>query len=85
VQRFDIVASERVARSIAELRACMAENEVYYKEHLSYREGLSGVQAILQKKVEYLLANEEKIVKYYDMLKPQLLQELYEISKKIFP
>jgi hypothetical protein len=24
-------------------------------------------------------------VKYYDMLKPQLLQELYEISKKIFP
>jgi hypothetical protein len=37
----------------------------------------------LQKKVEYLTENREKIAKYYEILKPDLLKELYDISKVV--
>jgi hypothetical protein len=81
VQQGDGILSRKVAQKIAQGRACIAENGVYYREHLWYRDSLVASQTALQKRVAYLMANEEKIIKYYDMLKPQLLQELYEVSR----
>lgn len=80
-QQDDVTLLEQLVQKVAPLRACIAENGVYYRAHLLYRDKLVASQTTLQKKGDYLRANEEKIIKYYDMLKPQLLQELYEVSK----
>jgi hypothetical protein len=37
----------------------------------------------MQKKANYLSENKYKIAKYYEILKPDLLKELYEISKTV--
>ena len=74
--------SESLMEEIADLRACVARNEVYAKAHASYA-SVSNSANSLQKRVDYLTENKEKIAKYYEILKPDLLKELYDISKTV--
>ncbi len=82
VKNNDYEKAESISNEIAELRACVARNEVYAKAHASYASSSKTLNT-LQKKVEYLSKNREKIAKYYDVLKPDLLEELYDISKAV--
>lgn len=79
---YDYEMAESIVKEIAELRACIAKNEVYAKAHLSYASSIWSTE-ILQKKAEYLSENKYKIAKYYEILKPDLLKELYNISKTV--
>lgn len=81
VQQGNASLAEQLVQKVAQLRVCIAENGVYYRAHLLYRDTMMALQTALQKKVDYLLVNEEDIITYYDMLKPQLLKELYDISR----
>jgi hypothetical protein len=83
VQRYDFASAQRLSQHIAELRGCIAENTVYYKEHVLYRDTTLPLQTTLQKKIDYLTTNKERIARYYEMLKPQLLQDLYAISRTL--
>ena len=82
VKNYNYDRAEAISKEIAELRACVARNEVYAKAHASYASTSKSLNA-LQKKVEYLSENREKIAKYYEILKPDLLEELYDISKVV--
>ena len=82
VKNYNYDRAEAISKEIAELRACVARNEVYAKAHASYA-STSKSLSVLQKKVEYLSENREKIAKYYEILKPDLLKELYDISKVV--
>lgn len=82
VKNYNYDKAESIAKEIAELRACVARNEVYAKAHASYA-STSKSLSTLQKRVEYLSKNREKIAKYYEILKPDLLKELYDISKTV--
>ena len=82
VENYDFEKSELLVNEIAELRACVARNEVYAKAHTSYA-SVSKSADTLQKRVDYLTENREKIAKYYEILKPELLKELYQISQNI--
>ena len=82
VKKYNYEKAESISKEIAELRACIARNEVYAKAHASYASSSKSL-GILQKRVEYLSKNREKIAKYYEILKPDLLKELYEISKTV--
>ena len=82
VKNYNYEKAEYIAQEIAELRACVARNQVYAKAHASYGSASRSLNS-LQKKVDYLSKNKEKIAKYYDILKPDLLKELYDISKTV--
>ena len=82
VKNYDYEKAERISKEIAELRACVARNQVYSKAHASYASSSKSLKT-LQKKVDYLSENREKIAKYYEILKPDLLKELYDISKEV--
>lgn len=82
VKNYNYDKAESIAKEIAELRACIARNEVYAKAHASYASSSKSLN-VLQKRAEYLSKNREKIAKYYEILKPDLLKELYEISKTV--
>ena len=82
VKNYNYEKAESISKEIAELRACIARNEVYAKAHSSYASSSKSLNS-LQKRVEYLSKNREKIAKYYEILKPDLLKELYEISKTV--
>ena len=82
VKNYNYDGAEAIAKEIAELRACVARNEVYAKAHASYVSSSKSF-SLLQKKAEYLAKNREKIAKYYEILKPDLLKELYDISKEV--
>ena len=82
VKNYNYEKAESIANEIAELRACIARNEVYAKAHASYA-STSKSLGNLQKKVNYLSENRLKIAKYYEILKPDLLKELYDISKTV--
>lgn len=82
VKNNDYEKAESISEEIAELRACVARNEVYAKAHASYASS-SKLLNTLQKRAEYLSKNREKIAKYYEILKPDLLKELYDISKTV--
>ena len=82
VKSYDYEKAESIAEEIAELRACIAKNEVYAKAHSAYASSVWSTK-IMQKKAEYLSENKYKIAKYYEILKPDLLKELYEISKTV--
>ena len=82
VKNYDYEKAERISKEIAELRACVARNQVYSKAHASYASSSKSLKT-LQKKVDYLSENREKIAKYYEILKPDLLKELYDISKTV--
>ena len=82
VKNYNYVKAESISKEIAELRACAARNEVYAKAHASYASSSKSLKN-LQKRVDYLTKNREKIAKYYEILKPDLLKELYEISKTV--
>ena len=83
VQSYDFRSARSLAQQIASQRACIAENTVYYTEHLLYRDTTLSLQTTLQKRVEYLTLHKENIIAYYDVLKPQLLKELYDISQTL--
>ena len=61
---------------------CVARNEVYVKAHSSYASTVKSLNS-LQNKIDYLSENKGKIAKYYEILKPDLLKELYDISKTV--
>ena len=82
VKNYNYDRAETIAKEIAELRACVARNEVYAKAHASYASSSKSLN-ILQKRADYLSKNREKIAKYYEVLKPDLLKELYDISKTV--
>jgi len=82
VKNYNYDRAEAIAKEIAELRACVAKNEVFAKAHASYASSSKSLSA-LQKRVEYLSKNRQKIAKYYEILKPDLLKELYDISKTV--
>lgn len=82
VKNYNYDKAQAIAEEIAELRACVARNEVYAKAHASYASSSKSLDT-LQKRVNYLSENREKIAKYYEILKPDLLKELYEISKTV--
>lgn len=82
VKSYNYEKAESISNEIAELRACVAKNEVYAKAHASYASAAEWLWS-LQKKAEYLSENREKIAKYYEILKPDLLKELYDISKTV--
>jgi hypothetical protein len=81
VQSYNLSSAQKISQEIAKLRACSAENGVYYKEHLAYKNATLALQTSLQKKRDYVATNQEKMVKYYDLLKPQLLKVLYDLSR----
>ena len=82
VKNYNYEKAESISKEIAELRACVARNEVYAKAHASYASSSKSLNT-LQKRVDYLSKNREKIAKYYEILKPDLLKELYDISKTV--
>ena len=82
VKNYDYDRAEAVSKEIAELRACVARNEVFAKAHASYASSSKSLNT-LQKRADYLSKNREKIAKYYEILKPDLLKELYDISKTV--
>lgn len=82
VKNYDYEKAESISKEIAELRACVVKNEVYAKAHASYASSSKSLSS-LQKRVDYLIENKEKIAKYYEILKPDLLKELYDISKTV--
>ena len=82
VKSYNYEKAESIAQEIAELRACIARNEVYAKAHASYASSSKSLNT-LQKRVDYLSKNREKIAKYYEILKPDLLKELYDISRTV--
>jgi hypothetical protein len=60
----------------------VAENQVYARAHSSYASSANSLNS-LQKKADYLSTNKEKIAKYYEILKSDLLKELLDISKTV--
>lgn len=82
VKNYNYDKAESISKEIAELRACVARNEVYAKAHASYASTSKSLWT-LQKRADYLSKNKEKIAKYYEILKPDLLKELYDISKTV--
>ena len=82
VKNYNYDRAEAIAKEIAELRACVARNEVFAKAHASYASSSKSLNT-LQKRAEYLSKNREKIARYYEILKPDLLKELYDISKTV--
>lgn len=82
VKTYNYDRAEAISQEIAELRACVARNEVYAKAHASYVSSSKSLNT-LQKRADYLSKNREKIAKYYEILKPDLLKELYDISKTV--
>ena len=82
VKNYNYDKAESISKEIAELRACVARNEVYAKAHASYTSSSKSLNT-LQKRADYLSKNREKIAKYYEVLKPDLLEELYDISKTV--
>lgn len=82
VMNYNYEKAESIAKEIAELRACVAKNEVFVRAHTTYATAANSSNS-LQKKADYLSENKEKIAKYYEILKPDLLRELYDISKTV--
>ena len=82
INNYDYEKAESISEEIAELRACIAKNEVYAKAHSAYASSIWSTK-VMQKKADYLSENKNKIAKYYEILKPELLKELYEISKTV--
>ena len=82
VKNYNYDRAETISKEIAELRACVARNGVYAKAHASYLSSSKALNSV-QKRADYLSKNREKIARYYEILKPDLLRELYDISKTV--
>lgn len=82
VKKGDYILAQKIADEIADLRACVASNQVQAKAHMTYWSSKKNISD-LQKKVDYLSKNKETIAKYYEILKPDLLKELYDISQTV--
>lgn len=75
--------ANNLSQEIAQLRACVAENTVYYKQHLLYKDMMDNSFNALQKKIVYLDQQKDTIAKHYEILKPQLLKQLYDVSQTL--
>lgn len=82
VKKWDYVTAQKIADEIAQLRSCEAINKVYAKEHMTYWSSNKNITK-LQKKVDYISKNRDTIAEYYEILKPDLLKELYNISQTV--
>jgi hypothetical protein len=76
----DFERAHQHSLNIAEMRACTAKNTVFWKEHLAYQNFYQGQTKNLEKKCRYIETNQEKIAQYYEIMKPDLLKELYDIA-----
>ena len=83
VENYNYVSAQRISAQIADLRGCIAENTVLYRERVLYRDMLSSAKTALEKRITYIESQQDKIVSYYDILKPQLLKELYDVSQTL--
>lgn len=80
VDKYDYDLAESLMRKLALARSCIAEETVYLKWYSLYRDTTLSQQKGLMKKLDYLNSNKYDIIKYYELLKPQLLKDLYTIS-----
>ena len=76
----DFNNAHNYAEKIAEIRSCEAKNLTYQKEHQYYKKFYTSQGPHLQKRCDYIAENKSKIIKYYEIMKPDLLKELYKIS-----
>lgn len=77
---WDFSLAHKYTEKIAESRACIAKNEVFKKEHQYYLKYYSSHSTHIKNKCNYITENKERIIQYYDIMKPELLKELYNIS-----
>lgn len=82
VKSYNYWLAESISDEIAELRACMARNQVYARAHASYASETKQFNS-LKNKVNYIAENRFKIAKYYEILKPDLLKDLYNVSQTV--
>lgn len=80
INQWNLEKAHEYALKIADIRTCEAKNTVYQKEHLSYYHFYQNQLSNLPKKCDYLVVNQEKIAQYYEIMKPDLLKELYDIA-----
>ncbi len=83
VKQYEWEKAEQIVKQIVEKRTCVAENTVYYKEHFLYNNMLQSSFTVLTKRLAYLQQQQDAILQYYDIMKPELLKELYTISQTI--
>ena len=80
INQWNLEKAHEYSLKIADIRACIAKNTVYQKEHLSYYHFYQNQLSNVPKKCDYLENNQDKIAQYYEIMKPDLLRELYDIS-----
>ena len=66
--------------SAKEARTCIAEQHVNLASLQALRNKRDRYAQIINARVSYLRNNQDLIIKHYDILKPQLLSNLYKIS-----
>lgn len=66
--------------SAKEARACIAEQHVNLASLQALRNKRDRYAQIINARVSYLRNNQDLIIRHYDILKPQLLSNLYKIS-----
>ena len=66
--------------SAKEARTCIAEQHVNLASLQALRNKRDRYAQIINARVSYLRNNQELIIRHYDILKPQLLSNLYKIS-----
>lgn len=66
--------------SAKEARTCIAEQHVNLASLQALRNKRDRYAQIIDARVSYLRNNQELIIRHYDILKPQLLSNLYKIS-----
>lgn len=81
IKQYEAEKAESIVEKIVQERSCAAANKVYYKQHVLYRDLLQSSLISLQKRHSYLQQQQEMILQYYEVMKPQLLKELYTISR----
>ena len=66
--------------SAKEARTCIAEQHINLASLEALRNKRDRYAQIINARVSYLRNNQELIIRHYDILKPQLLSNLYKIS-----
>ena len=66
--------------SVKEARTCIAEQHVNLASIQALRNKRDRYAQIINARVSYLRNNQDLIIRHYDILKPQLLSNLYKIS-----
>lgn len=69
--------------SAKEARTCIAEQHVNLASLQALRNKRDRYAQIINARVSYLRNNQDLIIRHYDILKPQLLSNLYKISVEL--